>query len=60
MRMFLARTKYRRDTIEGARAAERARMAAERAAAALVIQTHARRLAAQRRVRPLSFETYMP
>ena len=53
VRMYLARAKYRRDTIEGARAQERARVAASREAAVLVIQAHARRLRAQRRVRPL-------
>jgi len=51
--MFIQRNKFRRDTIEGRRAAERALLAARREAAALTIQRYARRLMAQRRVQTL-------
>jgi hypothetical protein len=51
VRMHIQRSKYRRDTIAGRRRAERAAAEARQLAAAIVIQKHVRRRAAQRKVR---------
>ena len=50
VRMHLQRTRYRRDTDAGRRAAERAAGEARHLAAATVIQREARRWAAGRKV----------